>query len=392
MNIALIIERFDIALGGAERSVRQIAEQLEAMGHRTTILASVAPAAAPGVTALCGHQSRERVPFSRYRAALEAHLKTADYDIIHSTLPFDGADLYQPRGGSYAQAALRSAAAYPNPLITLFKRATGLANSRRRQYIRAERQLCSGSTVLIAALSDYVKRQFQRRYHLPDQRIALTPGGVKIPLPIDPDQAGHCERQVISALQADRSQATVLLFAANNFRLKGLHDLLNAMSVFKQRMPSHRLVLIVAGSGKQRPFRRLAARLNIDSDVYFAGYTDAVENYLAICDAAVLPTYYDPCSRFILEALALTKPVLTTRYNGAAEVYQHLRHGIILDEPNPIEPFVHGLTALSQPENRRHMSEAIRQDGLTQAVSIENHCTALINLYQSIYNQKHKTV
>lgn len=390
MKIALIIERFDIALGGAERSVSQIAEHLRSTGHEVTILASVGPAEAKGVKALCGHQTRERIPFSQYRAALETHLKQTAYDIVHSTLPYSGADLYQPRGGSYVETALRSAAAYSNPLVSLFKRATGFANAKRRQYLHAERDVCSTEKVVIAALSNYVKSQFLKHYHLSEERIALTPGGVKTPLPIDPTQVERCEREILTALDADRPHTTLLLFAANNFRLKGLHDLLCAMSVFKQQMSSGRLGLIVAGTGKQPPYHRLAKRLGIAKDVYFVGYTNAIENYLAMCDAAVLPTYYDPCSRFILEALSLDKPVLTTRYNGATDFYRHLRHGIILDEPYRIEPFVHGLAALSRPENRQDMAEAIRQDGLMQAVSIENHCAALIRLYNTLYNQKQK--
>ena len=132
-------------------------------------------------------------------------------------------------------------------------------------------------------------------------------------------------------------------------------------------------------------------RSAIEKDVYFTGYTNVIQNYLAICDVAVLPSYYDPCSRFILEGLAIAKPVITTRYNGAAEFYQNHRHGIILDEPNNIEPFVNGLDTVSQPKNRQRMAEAILKDNLKQAVSIEAHCNALMGLYRSLYNRKQNT-
>jgi glycosyltransferase involved in cell wall biosynthesis len=216
----------------------------------------------------------------------------------------------------------------------------------------------------------------------------MTPNGVGTDLAIDAEQSRRCYGEVAAKLGIQKENTTILLFGANNFRLKGLHDLLTAIAAFKRQTPSRRLVLIAAGSGKQEKYRALAKRLNIENDVYFTGYTNAIQNYLAICDVAVLPSYYDPCSRFILEGLAIEKPVITTRYNGASEFYQHYRHGIILDEPNNIELFVKGLDFVSLPENRIKMSEAIRQDALLESLSIETHCTALMNLYQTIYNRK----
>lgn len=388
MKIALVIERFNIALGGAERSVYEIAEQLRKMGQEVTILASVSPAQAEGVMSLCGDNPNKRVSFRVYRNALEQHIAAVPYDIIHSTLPLNCADVYQPLGGSYIETYIRNAASYSNRLISAFKKTTYFFNAKRMQYLRAEADLCRNSQAVVAALSHYVRDQYKRHFHLPDDRIAMTPNGVGTDLAIDAEQSRRCYGEVAAKLGIQKENTTILLFGANNFRLKGLHDLLTAIAAFKRQTPSRRLVLIAAGSGKQEKYRALAKRLNIENDVYFTGYTNAIQNYLAICDVAVLPSYYDPCSRFILEGLALEKPVITTRYNGASEFYQHYRHGIILDEPNNIELFVKGLDFVSLPENRIKMSEAIRQDALLESLSIETHCTALMNLYQTIYNRK----
>ncbi len=390
MKIALIIERFNIALGGAERSVYEIAERLKQTGQQVTILASVAPADAPGVVALCGHDPHKRISFGVYRNALIAHLKTNSYDLVHSTLPLTGADVYQPLGGSYIETYIRNAASYPNLLTAAFKRATYFTNLKRMQYLRAEQDLCRNGHAVIAALSSYVRGQYKRHFNLPDDRIFMTPNGVDTELAIDTAAAAKNEQDIVRTLKLDRANTTLLLFGANNFRLKGLYDLLAAMAGFKRQTPDRRIALIVAGSGKQSPYRRLAARWNIADDVYFTGYINSIQDYLSVCDAAALPSYYDPCSRFILEGIAIAKPVLTTRYNGASEYYTHLRHGVILDEPNHLHAFVEGLNALSQPQQRQAMSDAIRQDNLKQTVSIEMHCDALMNLYETLYQRKQK--
>ena len=388
MKIALITERFNVALGGAERSVHEIAEQLKRTGAQVTILASVAPANTDGVLPLCGTNPDKRVSFNVYRAALQNHLSITPYDIVHSTLPIPSADVYQPMGGSYIETYLRNAASYPNKLMAAFKRSTYFLNAKRMQYLRAERDLCQNSPAVVAALSNYVRDQYKRHFNLPDDRIVMTPNGVSTDMALDPKQCQKDYQSIAAELAINKDNTTLLLFGANNFRLKGLYDLLVAMSKFKQRTPSRRLALIIAGSGKQGPYRKLAKKLNIATDVFFTGYTGTLQNYLSICDVAVLPSYYDPCSRFILEGLALAKPVITTRYNGASEFYQNTRHGVILDEPNNLRQFFDGLTLVSQPENRLKMSEAIRQDALLASLSIQTHCAALTNLYQTICERK----
>ena len=140
--------------------------------------------------ALCQDTPGKRVTLAAFDTALRRHLAQTRYDVIHSVLPFEFADLYQPRGGTYAEAAIRNAASYSNPLIRAWKRATAGLNSRRKELLRAERRLCHGSDgPLVAALSCYVADQFQRHYGTPPGRIVLTLNGVNADRPTDSDAA-----------------------------------------------------------------------------------------------------------------------------------------------------------------------------------------------------------
>ena len=105
---------------------------------------------------------------------------------------------------------------------------------------------------------------------------------------------------------------------------------------------------------------------------------------MRVCDVAVLASFYDPCSRYILEGLAMGKPVITTRYNGASEYYQQHKHGIVLDDPDNIPQFAEGLAYASSSDNRRTMSQAIKDDNLIAKVSIENHCNAIADMYNTL--------
>ena len=48
------------------------------------------------------------------------------------------------------------------------------------------------------------------------------------------------------------------------------------------------------------------------------------------------PTWYDPCSRVVLEALSVGLPVVTTHFNGAAEVMEADQHGEIVGSPDDV--------------------------------------------------------
>ena len=67
-------------------------------------------------------------------------------------------------------------------------------------------------------------------------------------------------------------------------------------------------------------FARLAKDLGLSDRVRFVGYCPDVRDAYFASDFLVHPTFYDPCSNVVLEALACGLPVITTRDNGAAEL------------------------------------------------------------------------
>ncbi len=126
----------------------------------------------------------------------------------------------------------------------------------------------------------------------------------------------------------------------------------------------------------------------LEKQVLFLGGTSQIQHALAACHVAVLPTFYDPASRFILEALAAQKPVITTRFNGACDQFTSDRHGVIIESPLDIGALAQALNALADPEIRQTMAHAIGQDRLIEKVSIERVARELIALYTAILKKK----
>ncbi len=389
IKTALIIERADVALGGAERSVFELASQLSLSDVKVTVLAAKGETQAKNIKILCADRGGKRASLAEFDKAMRNHLIDNRYDIIHSTLPFGFADVYQPRGGSYPEAIMRNAASYQNPIVSWYKMATHYANLRRLSLFRAEKELCRDlHRTIVAAVSEYVKRQFVEHYGLGEERIVVIPNGVKVGKLVHAEKSAELRRQIFVRLGITESvRPAMFLFAANNFRLKGLTGLISALSLVGETKTARPVYLIVAGAGSSRKYRQLAKKLRVSERIVFLGRLRHIQNALSISDVAVLPSWYDPCSRFILEALAAAKPVITTRYNGAAELFANNRHGSVIDRCDDVEALAGAMSFYADPKNTEKAADAIIQDNLAEKISIARHAKQMVELYERILNK-----
>ncbi len=385
MKLAIITERANITLGGAERSVFELAARMSLLGVDVKILAATGAAQSNRVEVLCGNTGK-RVGLEAFKNALLHHFQESHYDIIHSVLPFDFADVYQPRGGSYPEAAVRNAASFENAALRIFKLLTSFANFRRTLLARAERKLCKKEDgPIIAALSEYVRTQFKKYYNLPDERIYVCPNGIRLPSPEKISRADKLRAEIIAKFKIKQADEPVFfLFAAHNFRLKGLASLIKAFAILNSRLTKRPAYLIIAGRGKTWKYRRLAKKLDVNDRILFFGSAANLNDLLDVADVAVLPTYYDPSSRFVLEALAAGKPVITTKFNGAVDLFMADRHGKVFDSPDDIDSLTEAIRFYSATENLTVAKKAIQDDDIKSKISIETHCRKLLELYERV--------
>jgi hypothetical protein len=85
-KVAIITERADINLGGAERSVFELYEALTECGLEADILAAKGNANAENIRILCDNASGRRVCYFTFEKILKKYLTENHYDILHSVL------------------------------------------------------------------------------------------------------------------------------------------------------------------------------------------------------------------------------------------------------------------------------------------------------------------
>lgn len=388
MKVAIVQEHVDIGRGGAESSVLEMARAIAGFGLDVTVLHAAAdptPRLIDNVTfqPIVVRGALRSLRTYRFVRGVHAYCRQATFDIVHAVTPVLCADVYQPRGGTYPETIARSVAMAPSGLGRAIRRLGKRFNVRQSFLMQIERTLLTRRTerVTVAAISDYVRRQVETGFRFPPDRIRVIFNGVDTGLLEPASAAARAAARAPLGLAADQ---TVLLFVAHNFRLKGLRELLCALA---QRDVNARAALagalvLVVGRDEAGPYERLAARFGLTERVRFLGPVPSPQPLYASADVLAHPSWYDPCSRVVLEALACGLPVVTTRWNGAAELMDPARHGLVVDDPGDARALAAALEAALRAELR----QACQADAgrIAGRISMQRHAQELVMLYQDV--------
>lgn len=394
MRVALIAEQVDVRRGGAETSTVQMAEALRAAGVDVTfVLAESARTAQTTAATTEWPQIRVAAAGATKAARTRAFLDGVErllcerrFDISHALVPVRGCSIYQPRGGLIPETVERTLAVTPAGWRRSLKGWFRRLNHRQRMLARREMEVLSAPDgPVVACVSQYVARQIEQwAPRIPRKRIAIVFNGVAIaPL----TGAERERRRAALRLTWGVAPETPLLgFLAHNYRLKGLRELLVALAQLARETSDAAArvspALMVVGRGSIGPWRRLASRFGVADQVHFVGALEDPRDLLAAIDALVHPTWYDPCSRVVLESLALGVPVLTTRWNGAAEIMREGTHGFVVDSPRDAAVLAAGIARVLHPEVAQACRDAANQT--RPFISMEQHAAGLLDAYRAI--------
>lgn len=390
MHLALNFHRVDPARGGAETYVADLCRQLIERGHRLDLYAeswadgclprqvNVVPVAASGRTRL------EQIwNFARNS---EAALRQARYDCSIGFINTWGHDVVIPQGGVQAGSLRANSRRFSSPPARQLYLLGKAANPKFWLYRAIEaRQFSPARQTRVVAVSKLVKKHLQDFHHIPSQQIHVVPNA------IDPQRVLVAQPGAVRCAFRNRLGLepgdVVGLFVGHNFALKGLNPLLEALAARRQadrgRRPIH---LLICGGGDPGRYKRLASRLGLAETTHFLGFYPDIRACYASSDFFVLPTYYDPCSLVVLEALACGLPVITTMQNGASELLVDGRHGYILTSPDARGELVAALGHMQNDIKRREMASLATRLGQEQ--TLEAHVARLTAVFEEVASAK----
>jgi len=382
MRIALAIEYFDPSRGGAEQWTFQFAQRLLARGHEVHVVAQGFSAAGEELPIFAHRLGRIRSRL-QLAAAAERVLRPLLPDVVHDMGMGWYCDLFESHDGSRLAQWQQKLALLP-PWARRIKREMIRVLPRYRTFRRLFARQLGDRNRLVLALSKMVASDFQRYHAVRPEQIRVIYNGVDTER-FSPEHRARYRHAVRRRLGLDENDV-LLLFVGHDFQRKGLASAIRAVG----RLASERRPVRMAVVGRKSPraYRRLARACGAGDAVKFIGSIDDPVPYYAASDVYVLPTFYDPCSLGLLEAISSGLPSVTTRFNGAAELLSDKVDGYVIDEAADDRALADRLRLLMDPEHRRQMGESARR--LALGHTMDRNCDEIVSVYHEIVGRRRR--
>jgi UDP-glucose:(heptosyl)LPS alpha-1,3-glucosyltransferase len=374
MRVALVIDRLDPRRGGAEQWTWQFAQALVAMGHE--VHAAAGGFSSQAQKLVVAHRippARSRFEFAENAERVVREIRA---DVVHDMGCGWHCDVFQPHGGSRTASFEQNLLLLP-PWLRPMKRAIVPLLPRYRDFARVVERQYAGDGKTIIALSKMVARDMQGFHGAKAQRLRLVYNGVDVRR-FSPAAARPFRNHVRRELGLLPSTLAVLI-VAHNFELKGVPALMRAVARLSK---SHDVRLLVAGGKRTARYSRLAKKLGLLKRATFLGPVADPVPYYAAADVYAHPTFYDPCSLVVLEALAMGLPVVTSRFNGAGELMTPGKEGFILDDPADDATLAERIAELAETDVRGNMAAAAR--ALAEQHTLERNCHEIVEIYDTM--------
>lgn len=388
MRLALNFPRVDPSRGGAETYIVDLCRSLIQAGHQVDLYASSWAEGALPAEVRCikveAEGASRRGQIRRFADASARALADSRYDCTVGFINTYEHDVIIPQGGVHRGSLRANSMRFANPIVRRLYVLGKVLNPKYGTYRAIERrQYAPGRQARVIAVSNMVKGHVQEFEHVPPQLIhvvpnAIDPGRVRVGQP----SAVRCAFRNRLGLEPSD---LVGLFVGHNYALKGLKPLILALAA-RRRDGARPIHALVCGGGRTAPYRPLAERLGVAEFVHFLGFHDDVRECYWSSDFFVLPSYYDPCSLVVLEALSCGLPVITTTCNGASELMTDGRQGYVVTAPDAQGELVAALDHMTDDDRRRAM--AVEAEKLGREQTFDRHVASLLKVFQEVAASK----
>lgn len=379
MNLAFIAKRYAL-IGGTERDLFELTTRLAQRGHQVTVYAAqIRTEAAPGVRLV---RIPSRLPgrtalFNSIAYTGPAMARAGGHDLVYAFARTVDQDVVRCGGGMHA-SFLTATGDDAGPAVRFLRT---LSPYHRANLSVELTQFQEGHFKEITAISRVVKREILATTQVREEQVRIIYDGIDT-------QRFHPDRTMLQGKRMREelripADTRLLLFVGTGFRRKGLHLLLKALPLIRDK--SH--VLLVVGEDHQAPaFTAMAKTIARGHDVRFLGRRQDVEAFYAASDLLILPTLHEAFGNVVLEALASGIPAAVSACAGAAEVLEGtpLAPGIIPDprQPQSIADAINHLLPQTGQLREPALNLASRFTFDQNANEIEAQCQRLIELAQ----------
>lgn len=132
--------------------------------------------------------------------------------------------------------------------------------------------------------------------------------------------------------------------------------LLKAFNQIKDKINPNSNLIIVGAIESQRLFKELnhfIKQNNLSDRIFFEGPQSEVKKYYKNSNIFVLPSLYEGMSNALLEAMSYSSACITTNYDGASDVIENQKDGVIVPLNN-VNDLACSMLEIYNNKNKRH--------------------------------------
>lgn len=256
--------------------------------------------------------SDERDP----RALLRAHrlIDAGAFDVVHTHLL--RADLYGGLAARWSGTPVLVSTAYA---LGAFQRAT------RRRLDPVLDAVYARIPAHFLAVCDAVRDDLIRRLRVHPRRITVIRTGIEPPG--DAPRAGAAG--ALRRAWGFPETAPVVLTLARLSYEKGVDDLIDAAAMLRATRPDARFVVLGDGPDRAALEARVAER-GLSGVFALPGFAVDIWPALTAADVVCLPSKSEGLPNALLEAMAMSRPVVATAVGGMPEAIEHEVNGLLV--------------------------------------------------------------
>jgi len=175
----------------------------------------------------------------------------------------------------------------------------------------------------ILTVSRELTEDFTRRFG--DRKVVGIHNGVDLARVVAAREAADLRRELGIA-----PDAIVIGTVGRLVPVKGLEPFLRAARLVRERRADLKVLIVGEGPSETR-LHALSRDLTLEQNVLFLGHRADCYDLMALMDVFVLPSLSEGIPMALLEAMALSRPVVATRVGGIPEVIEHEVSGLLVD-------------------------------------------------------------
>ena len=248
--------------------------------------------------------------FNMTAKATEIIAKEGKFDVIHA------------HDWLVANAAKTLKEAYDIPMCATIHATENGRNSgihdETQRYINDTEWMLTYEATEVIVNSNYMKRELQRIFGLPFEKISVIPNGLNL------NMYNGIEKDYDFRRQFAADNEKIVMCAGRLVFEKGFQHLIAAAP--KIISGYHDTKFIIAGKGGMLDeLKAQADYLGISNKVYFTGqlnYKELCKMY-KIADVAVFPSTYEPFGMVAIEAMYAGVPTVVSDIGGLNEIVEH---------------------------------------------------------------------